>query len=104
MKVTVTKQPDGNQYLTNDGFGELFAENVEPEADPVKFGDNTLQVTQDPHVFAEPGDLVVVFSWVDYLDTENRETPGKGVRHTEERRLPGRWDFGPYTVEVKKAK
>ena len=94
MKVVVTKNPDGVSYMTKDGHGDIFDKDVPTGKTVVKFGDNSIRIVPDPYPLAEDGALVVEFSWVDYLDTANREQPGKGVRHTEQRSVPGRFDFG----------
>lgn len=101
MKVTVTKSPDGVLFMTKDGHGELFAKDLEPDAKPASFGDNTVQLTVEPGRYEGDDPFTVLrFSYVDYLDTANRDVPGKGVRQRFERPIPGRYDFGPYIVEV----
>ncbi len=94
MQITVAKQPDGVAYMTKDGHGELFVRDHLAVGKSVKFGDNTVEL-------AEVGAGVVCrFSWVDYLNTSNREVPGDGVRHTVERSAPGSFAAGPYSVFV----
>lgn len=96
MHVLVSKNPDGIAYMTKDGHGDLFDKEV-TVGKRVTFGENTVALVPDP---LEEDGFVVEFSWVDYLDTSNRERPGDGVRHTVQRPAPGRYDAGPYVVEV----
>ncbi len=102
MNVTVSKSPDGNLYMTKDGHGELLSKEVRVGAKPTKLGDVTVELVAAPVKAEWPDELVTVvrFSYVDYLDTANRDAPGQGVRQTFEREVPGRFDFGPYSVEV----
>lgn len=90
MHVTVTKHPDGVLFMTRDGHGVILDEEMEA-GDSMAFGDNTVAIVNGPSVR---------FSWVDYLDTSNRDVPGKGVRHTVQRSVPASVAAGPYTVEV----
>lgn len=98
--ATVTKTPDGTQYITKDGHGDLFAGEL-TEGKAKSFGDNSLQLIPSPALDAEEGDLAVEFSWVDYMDTSTPGVPHPdGVRHTKMILVPGRADLGPYQVEV----
>ena len=101
MNVTVTKTPDGVLYMTKDSHGELFAGDVKPGAKPVKIvDDSTLELVAGPVVDGEDPVVLARFSYVDYLDTANRDVPGEGVRQRFERQVPGRFDCGPYMIDV----
>ena len=91
MKVVVSKSPDGVVYMTKDGHGEVFSGEVGSRTS--KFGDCTLAAVNNGEA--------VRFSYVDYLDTANRDKPGQGVRHTTERTVPASFDFGPYVVNAR---
>ncbi len=104
MKVTVNKAPDGVLYMTKDGHGELFSGEL-AIGDEETFGDNTVELVLSPlKVEWEEQVTQVRFSYVDYLDTANRDVPGSGVRQRFEAPVPGRFDFGPYSVEVTESK
>lgn len=101
MNVTVTKSPDGMLYMTKDGHGELFSGDVKVDAKPQSFGDNTVELILVPSKYeGDDASTVLRFSYVDYLNTANREIPGDGVRQFFDRIVPGRFDFGPYVVVV----